>query len=140
MGRKIIIGIGLIILGFIAFNFYPEAVYHLSWSELDSVTNLTSEIDDFTDIAEEYYKYKYAIEKDFDNLEVWGAMSDSQKDEWIRNCYIKGCIVAVLFIISGILTLTIPVVKKEDSEDETDEDKDSEDENNTYTAKLENSN
>ncbi len=136
MGRKIIIGITLIILAFIAFNYYPEAVYHLSWVELNSVTNLTSEINDITDITEEYYKYKYAIEKDFDNLEVWGAMSDSQKNKWIRNCHIKGDIVALLFIASGILTFTIPVRKKKDLEDESEEDENQEDENDTKTAKI----
>lgn len=114
MARKIIIGLTLIILGFVSFSYYPQAIYHLSWEQMDNAITKTSELTDLTELTENYYTYKYAIERDFDNVEVWGAMSDSQKEKWINKCYGKACIVCALFIISGILVLSIPVKKKKD--------------------------
>ncbi len=111
MLRKIVVGIALIIMGFIAYSFYPEAMYHLSWNQIDNAVAASREIETALD-------YVYAIEKDFESTDVWGAMSDGQKNEWISKCRAKGVMICLSFIAAGVITFTIPVKLKSKSDDE----------------------
>ncbi len=106
MARKIIIGILLILFAPVVNNYYCDARYHISWSEMQDLPNISLKT------ALENPKYIVAIEELVGSTDVWSAMSKSQREDTVNKRNIPAWVLTLSFLASGILVLTIPVRKK----------------------------